>query len=50
MKILPIEKITGKEKQELKKLNRKERKTGLNKAESCRQFFLDIKQFWNCEC
>lgn len=50
MKIETIEKITAEEQKELDKLNTEAKQRGLNGDEASRQLFLEVKEFWNCEC
>ena len=50
MNILPIEKITELEKLELDKIKEQSKHRPLTDSEAAREIFLDVKQFWNCEC
>jgi hypothetical protein len=50
MNIVAIEQITLDEQAELDRLNKLEEQRMLTDNEACRQLFLGMKQFWNCEC
>lgn len=50
MNIEAIEQITSKEQEELDKLNEEAKRRILTGDEASRQLFLEVKQFWDCEC